>query len=268
MPTSSRPPEARRSSSRVSSIASAASDSLRAMGDGSGDSSGERAAAWAPPREDSRGTTNGLLEGAAAAGPARGGGANIVAVAVGGAGGAEGLAGGAPQQVPAGGAPSAEDPRRGTSGERVRGERLPPAGEASSSEEGVAKALASTFSSTPGSMPACEMTTTTVRSWSRTVRKMSPSAPPTPLSLSRAPAGRACLSEPPICSSVRSSPICRLQQVRKWRPYSKRWKPRTSALSMPRSSSSRTGMVRKISLEGKGVWRKRATDAVRRWRSV
>mmetsp|Transcript_36757 Transcript_36757/g.120112 ORF Transcript_36757/g.120112 Transcript_36757/m.120112 type:complete len:248 (-) Transcript_36757:995-1738(-) len=247
------------------------------MGDGSGDSSGERAAAWAPPREccpreESRGTTSGPLEGGAAAGPARGGGANIVAVvAVGGAGGAEGLAGWAPQQppgVPAGGAPSAEEPRRGTSGERVRGERLPPAGEASSSEEGVAKALASTFSSTPGSMPACEMTTTTVRSWSRTVRKMSPSAPPTPLGLSRASAGSACLSEPPICSSVRSSPICRLQQVRKWRPYSKRWKPRTSALSMPRSSSSRTGMVRKISLEGKGVWRKRPTHAVRRWRSV
>jgi hypothetical protein len=39
-------------------------------------------------------------------------------------------------------------------------------------------------------------------------------------------------------------------------PYSKRWKPIWSALSMPRSRSSRCAIVRHISLEGKGVCRK------------
>mmetsp|Transcript_27690 Transcript_27690/g.81374 ORF Transcript_27690/g.81374 Transcript_27690/m.81374 type:complete len:238 (-) Transcript_27690:581-1294(-) len=96
---------------------------------------------------------------------------------------------------------------------------------------------------TSGSMPTCDACTMTVRFWSLTARK------------------------PPGTNSY-SRPRPRLQQVRKERAYSKRWKPMRSALSMPRSSSSRTGMVRKISEAGKGVCRKRPTEAVRSLRRM
>ena len=94
-----------------------------------------------------------------------------------------------------------------------------------------------------GSMPTWLTLILTSRLWSRTAMK------------------------PPGWNSY-SSPSIRLQQVRKWRAYSKMWKPIKSALSMPRMSSSRTGIVRKISDEGKGVWRKSPTRAVRSLRRM
>lgn len=57
----------------------------------------------------------------------------------------------------------------------------------------------------------------------------------------------------PPCLDWKETPMRRLADCRKWRAELKAWKPTTSASSSAPSSSSRTGMVRKISEVGKGA---------------
>mmetsp|Transcript_14217 Transcript_14217/g.48940 ORF Transcript_14217/g.48940 Transcript_14217/m.48940 type:complete len:338 (-) Transcript_14217:1015-2028(-) len=67
----------------------------------------------------------------------------------------------------------------------------------------------------------------------------------------------------PPCTDLWGMPMRRLQALRKWRAWSKAWKPTTSAPTKPVSSRDPCAMEQNNWDVGKGMWRKKTMRALR-----